>query len=47
MTEQLEVLRQRLLDSAFLFDDPNAYRAGVEDALSAFTAATDEQRLAS
>lgn len=30
-----EELRRRLADRAFLFDDPKAYVAGVEDALRA------------
>ncbi len=31
----LEQLREALLRSAFLYDDPAAYRAGVEAALAA------------
>lgn len=30
----LEVLRTQLADGAFLFDDPDAYLAGVDDALT-------------
>ncbi len=35
MTELLDGLRARLLDNAFLFDDPAAYRAGVMDTFDA------------
>lgn len=33
-TADLESVRERLLAQAFLFDDPAAYAAGVEDTLS-------------
>lgn len=31
----MEVTIERLLQQAYLFDDPRAYRAGVEDAVRA------------
>lgn len=34
----VEELRNRLLRDAFLFEDPDGYRAGVEDALAGFEA---------
>lgn len=35
MDELMGPVRRRLLAQAYLFDDPGAYEAGVEDALAA------------
>lgn len=37
MLVESETLLRRLLDQAYLFDDPSAYEAGVRDAIEAFT----------
>ncbi|MDP8960774.1 MAG: hypothetical protein M3N32_04040 [Actinomycetota bacterium] len=39
LTTLLEDLRMRLVTQAFLFEDPHAYAAGVEDALAAVAVA--------
>ena len=38
----IQRLRDRLLADAFLFDDPRAYQAGVEDTLDQIDAYLDE-----
>lgn len=42
--DDLEALRRELLDAAFLFDDPRAYRAGVEDTVRAISMRVIAQR---
>lgn len=44
VSESLEELRHSLLERAFLYDHPDAYRAGVEATLRAITQARLEDR---
>lgn len=39
----MDTVLERLVDQAYLFDDPGAYEAGVRDAVEAIEASADAQ----